>query len=221
MLWVLPVGKEIGNDCFVNFITSRLGAPFPKNLRQATFKTDNASFAILSWFLLSPCPTLYCGASLPLLYPLSATLGRSLTGLESQIKEKFKADLSALNFFVIDNRLEFHNFKLHRKNKNDTEPKRIGSSVTLAERAGFEPAVRFRTPAFQASTFDHSDISPYFQPLYYIKFCFKNQCFLSLSIIFFSSINIKKYTYIICRCILLLAILFVKLRIECIEVFAI
>ncbi len=31
-----------------------------------------------------------------------------------------------------------------------------------AERAGFEPAVRFwRTPAFQASTFSHSVTSPF------------------------------------------------------------
>lgn len=38
----------------------------------------------------------------------------------------------------------------------------IGRSVTLlAERGGFEPPVRYsRTPAFQASTLDHSDTSP-------------------------------------------------------------
>ena len=33
----------------------------------------------------------------------------------------------------------------------------------LAERGGFEPPVRnYRTPAFQASTLNHSDISPCF-----------------------------------------------------------
>ena len=30
----------------------------------------------------------------------------------------------------------------------------------MAVREGFEPSVRFRTPAFQASSFDHSDTSP-------------------------------------------------------------
>ncbi len=30
----------------------------------------------------------------------------------------------------------------------------------LVEREGFEPSVRYRTPAFQASKLNHSDISP-------------------------------------------------------------
>ena len=37
--------------------------------------------------------------------------------------------------------------------------------VLMAERTGFEPAIPFGIPAFQASTFDRSDISP--QPLKY------------------------------------------------------
>ncbi len=30
----------------------------------------------------------------------------------------------------------------------------------MVEREGFEPSVRYRTPAFQASKLNHSDISP-------------------------------------------------------------
>ncbi len=36
------------------------------------------------------------------------------------------------------------------------------SSRLLAEGTGFEPAVLLGTPAFQASTFDHSDTLPWY-----------------------------------------------------------
>ena len=43
---------------------------------------------------------------------------------------------------------------------------RATASTSLAERAGFEPAVRFwRTHAFQACTFDRSVTSPMFDTL--------------------------------------------------------
>lgn len=41
--------------------------------------------------------------------------------------------------------------------------------VLMAERTGFEPAIPFGIPAFQASTFDRSDISPHSDKLYYTK----------------------------------------------------
>ena len=37
---------------------------------------------------------------------------------------------------------------------------RLDAISCLAERRGFEPPIRFRIPAFQASTLDHSDTSP-------------------------------------------------------------
>ena len=33
--------------------------------------------------------------------------------------------------------------------------------ILLAERQGFEPWVRYRTPDFESGTIDHSDTSPY------------------------------------------------------------
>ena len=47
------------------------------------------------------------------------------------------------------------------------------SNHFLAERGGFEPPVRnYRTPAFQASTLNHSDISPCFNAhSVYHRFC--------------------------------------------------
>ena len=48
--------------------------------------------------------------------------------------------------------------------EKDTHGKRFNAPfvcVLMAERTGFEPAVRFRTPHFQCCTIDHSDTSPY------------------------------------------------------------
>ncbi len=44
--------------------------------------------------------------------------------------------------------------------KYSIKPKVGSTEYNLAERRGFEPPVRFRTHAFQACTFDHSDTSP-------------------------------------------------------------
>lgn len=49
----------------------------------------------------------------------------------------------------------------YRTNKKALNFNRLGSNwVLVAERTGFEPAIPFGIPAFQASTFDRSDISP-------------------------------------------------------------
>ena len=36
----------------------------------------------------------------------------------------------------------------------------ISGSLMVAERAGFEPALRFRRPLFESGTINHSDTSP-------------------------------------------------------------
>ena len=57
----------------------------------------------------------------------------------------------------------------HKKMNPNFRPFTGSVGFILAERTGFEPAIPFGIPAFQASTFDRSDISPRSDKLYYTK----------------------------------------------------
>ena len=54
----------------------------------------------------------------------------------------------------------------------------------LAQQKGFEPLVHFCTPAFQASTFDHSDTAAYFEHNKYTLILTVFQVIFKLSFLF-------------------------------------
>ena len=58
----------------------------------------------------------------------------------------------------------------------------------MAERGGFEPPEPFGSHAFQACTFDHSDISPKVLELviFYTKSVYQNIYFLSSRVVHFA-----------------------------------